>query len=59
MRIITSVTAGAVALFLASATAHAAATNISATQSTIKYSNTSTASFRLRQLCPGDKHGRL
>ena len=43
MRIITSVTAGAVALFLASATAHAAATNISATQSTIKYSKTSTA----------------
>jgi hypothetical protein len=43
MRIISSVMAGAVALFLASATAHAAATNISATQSTIKYSKTSTA----------------
>src|SRR5205085_4612868 len=43
MRIFNSVTASAVALFLASGTAHAAPTNIPAMQSTIKYSKTATA----------------
>jgi hypothetical protein len=42
MRIINSVMASAVALFLASGTAQAAATKIPAMQSTIKYSKTST-----------------
>jgi hypothetical protein len=43
MRIINSVAATAVALFLAAAPAEAAPTTYSATQSTIKYSKTSTA----------------
>jgi hypothetical protein len=42
MRVINSVMASAVVLFLASGAAHAAATNIPAMQSTIKYSKTAT-----------------